>query len=149
MIAVLRAGASWSVVLGMLVLLCTSCHKESRKPVFPARGKVVLKSGAAAEGVLVIFTPTADVDPAKDWPDGFPRATTEKDGTFVLTTYEPGDGIPVGQYAVTMLWTLRDATNKERSGPDKFGGRFANPQKPAWTVTIREGENDLPTFTVP
>jgi hypothetical protein len=121
---------------------------ETRKPVYPTRGKVVDKSGAPAAGVLVIFTPLDETDPAK-WPQGFPRATTEKDGAFVLTTYDAGDGIPAGQYAVTMLWQTPDPQDEERDNPDKFGGRYADPKNPVRKVTIQVGDNELPPIRVP
>ncbi|MBM3994414.1 MAG: carboxypeptidase regulatory-like domain-containing protein [Planctomycetes bacterium] len=133
-------------VLFVAVLFCVSCSREARKPVHPARGKVATKKGAALEGVLVILTPVGNAASETDWPHGFPRATTDKDGAFVLTTYESGDGIPVGEYAVTLLWTPK--MERERAAPDKFGGRYADPKKPTWKVKIVEGENELPTFTV-
>ena len=132
----------------LAIALCTSCNGDTRKPVHPTRGKVVNKNGAAPEGVLVIFTPVGETDAAKNWPHGFPRATTDKDGAFALTTYASDDGIPAGEYIVTMQWTPPVSGNEERDAPDKFGGRYADPKKSTWKVTIIEGNNDLPPFAV-
>ena len=33
-----------------------------------------------------------------------PRSTSGSDGTFQITTYEPGDGAPPGEYAVGITW---------------------------------------------
>jgi hypothetical protein len=87
-------------------------------------------------------------DAAKNWPQGFPRVTTDKDGAFALTTYATDDGIPAGDYVVTMQWTPPLPGERERDAPDKFGGRYADPQKSNWKVTIKEGANDLPPFSV-
>ena len=65
-----------------MVVLCTSCGGQARKPLYPTSGKVMYKKATPADGVLVIFTPVNETDAAKNWPEGFPRATTEKDGAF-------------------------------------------------------------------
>lgn len=129
------------IILLLVVLPCVSCS-DGRKSVHPAHGKVEYQN-KAAEGMLLVFTPVNDA--VNNWPHGFPRATTDKDGTFKVSTYDDGDGIPVGDYVVTITWPQTDGTH-ESVPTDKLGGRHGDPKTSTWKVTIVPGVNELPAF---
>jgi hypothetical protein len=73
-----------------------------RKPVFPVSGQV-LYTGFPAEGAHVYLFPL-DSSELDDWPTGFPRGEVSADGSFVLSTYAPGDGAPAGRYLLMVHW---------------------------------------------
>ncbi|NLF71860.1 MAG: hypothetical protein GX575_22755 [Candidatus Anammoximicrobium sp.] len=79
-----------------LALLLSGCG-GGKADIEPAKGKVVCGSGPVTAGT-VTFVPLGE--PGKDT-DGRPAiGAVGPDGTFVLTTYEDGDGAIVGKHRV-------------------------------------------------
>lgn len=104
----------WFIAVGAFSVLL-GCRKRqrggNRLPCVPARGKVEFR-GPKAQEALVIFHPIgADVARSA----GKPFGRIAEDGSFVVNTYETGDGLPAGQYAVTVIWRI--------PGPDEEPGR--------------------------
>jgi hypothetical protein len=136
----------------VIVFVLTSgfggCRPASRyQPVRLAQASgIVLEGGDPVERVRVVLHP---VNP----PPGqvlLPVATTNEDGIFHLTTYENGDGAPPGDYRVVITCpVLANPQAKGLQPPvDKYKGRYADPEKSPWTVTIEEGVNELEPFIV-
>ena len=117
--------------------------KEQRKPVYPVQGKVFV-GGKPAEKASVIFHPLNDSDPNALRPTG----EVGPDGSFKLSTYTAGDGAPAGDYAVTVSWYEGSSAigGDADSGPDRLGGRYANPQTSGLHAQVREGSNEVPPF---
>ncbi len=67
------------------------------------------------------------------------------DGSVRLSTYESGDGAPLGEYAVTVRWPP-DVTVP--SLEDRLGGAYATAQTSRWKVEITETENRLPEIAI-
>ncbi len=68
-----------------------------------------------------------------------PGATVNLDGTFALSTYEAGDGIPVGEYKLTFQLGRQNMMRARFEGDD-FNGKYIDPDKSEHKVTV--GEND-------
>jgi hypothetical protein len=113
--------------------------KGNRLPVYPARGQVLV-GGKPAKGVFVYLWPasTAGVDAY------CPTGQTDENGTFTLSTYDPGDGAPEGEYAVTADWPVRFNPISNRWEGDQLKGRFADPKGSKVRATISPGPNELP-----
>jgi hypothetical protein len=87
--------------LGILVLL-VECLTSSgcgngRPKLVKVTGKVTL-DGKPLEGAAIVFQPKASGEKA-----AFQRPSTgvtDAQGQFVVRTYEPGDGLPYGEYLV-------------------------------------------------
>jgi len=95
----IRYGVIASIAASLLVVVLVALYsKESRLPVFPVAGKLLLNN-TVAPGAQVIFFPK---DGHPDAPR--PQGTVDQHGNFTLTTYEPGDGAPLGDYLVTVRW---------------------------------------------
>jgi 5-hydroxyisourate hydrolase-like protein (transthyretin family) len=103
----------------------------------------VLVKGKPAAGVKVTFHPQFDMGSVKFTPNG----ETGKDGRFTLNTAAPGDGAPPGDYAVTFE-LMQAATDKRGldTEVDVWKGKYADPAKSSWKVTIKGGDNVLEPF---
>ncbi len=130
------------LVLGSLLLAgAFGCGSSgpSRVPVAPAKGQISY-AGKPIPNALVIFHP---VKGDKDAPK--PRAKVEADGSFVVETYDSKDGAPVGDYAVTVEWWLTSGKGDEPP-TNRLPGRYAKAESSGVTVTIRDGENEIPAI---
>lgn len=65
-------------------------------------------------------------------------ALTAGDGSFSLSTYESGDGVPAGDYSLTFIWGEMNLMNGQYAG-DKLNGKYADAAKSAVTVTVTAG----------
>jgi hypothetical protein len=117
----------------------TGCGRTEadHPPCYPVRGTVTY-NGKPATGAIVRFWP-AGAGPT-DWKVVKPEAMVGEDGSFQLLSYTPGDGAPVGEYAVTVRWSGRDAP----PGPDLLGERFSDPKRPVLKVTVKETGTEVP-----
>jgi len=139
----------------LAALSCASCGPATaRKPTFPVEGKVYWKNDKTpAAQALVVFRPVAD-DRPESWPDGFPRATVGRDGSFKLMTYAEADGAPAGEYAVLVTWprTTAKAPAEDQDpessgdGEDRLQGAYGNHAQPRWTKQVSAGPNDPRDF---
>lgn len=130
----------WATLVLVAVVGCGS--ESGRVPIHPTKGTVTAADGAPAEGALVFLHPVT--------PNGGPNRPNGRvaaDGSFTVTSYEPGDGAPAGDYDMTIVWPVpkpaNDASDDSRAAPDRLKGRFADPKKPVRRVTIAAGRNVL------
>lgn len=108
----------------------------------PVAGTVLVK-GKPAAGVMVTFHPQFDMGSVKFTPNG----QTGKDGRFILSTAAPSDGAPPGEYKVTfeLLRTTADKRGLDTE-VDQWKGKYADPEKSDFKVTIQKGDNALEAF---
>ncbi len=135
--------AAW-LLCAVAAVALTSCSRNAERiPVFPVSGTLTYQSSPAT-GALVAFHAVDSPLPGALQPNG----KVADDGTFQLTTYESGDGAPVGTYAVTVFWPEPPASPVEApdSGPDRFRGRYLDPKTSTWRVNVTEGTNVLEPF---
>ena len=138
-------------VLALLsVVPLVGCSRGPR--LHPVEGKVLWR-GKPASGARVIFHPVSDT-PNLPQPSGL----VGDDGSFHLRTYiqesrDAEDGAPPGEYKVTFDWSdvspaaaSADRNDEAAQPTDKLGGRYADPNRSAFRVTVKEGDNALPPF---
>lgn len=98
-LAILAFGSCWG---------CGPAGGETRTALIPAKGTVTYKGQPVSKGV-VTFTPDGYGRPAE--------GPLQPDGTFVLSTHQPGDGVVPGHHRVTVTETgiksPRDALAKK------------------------------------
>lgn len=112
----------------------------------PVRGKVVYQ-GKPAVGFQVAFQPMEQWD----GPRFAPSATTDENGEFQLQSYQPGDGAPAREYAITFQKLERvpsDDPDDPQPPIDRLRGQFSNPRASPFRVTVQEGENVLEPFVL-
>jgi hypothetical protein len=97
---------------------------------------------------VVILRPQGEANPA-EWSAGFPRANVASDGAFRVGTYADDDGAPQGDYAILITWVAADPQNEEASGPDRLGGRYADPANSKLTAKVEARPTELPPIKLP
>ncbi len=128
------------------ILVCASClailsgcnqRPSWQADVYPTSG-VIKVNGQGAENAIVLlhFRGTTP-----DKRESIPWGLVNSEGAYSITTYNRGDGAPLGEYAVTLYWP---SNPKEPSSPDRLKGVFLDPERPLNTVTITKGKNVIP-----
>jgi len=138
-------------LLALAALIMPGCGEDEghRFPVHPTGGKVTL-GGKPVAKAIVRFHPT---DPATvkipDGKQGLPvvlTTETDADGAFTLSTYLADDGIPAGDYKVTVAIGLNESDVENGDGaPSSRAPTVANiyrdPASTPLKATVKPGEN--------
>lgn len=110
----------------------------------PVSGIVMLK-GKPAAGIRLTFHPQFDIGKTKYQPQG----ETGSDGKFTLSTGEPFNGAPAGEYIVTFEKPEIESAKKSNyleTEIDAFRGKYSDPAQSRWKVTVKRGEPELQPF---
>jgi hypothetical protein len=108
----------------------------------PVHGKVLV-DGEPVKGIWVKLHSHDELRPAL-----LPKAQTDADGTFKITTYIGGDGAPQGHYKVTVEWLTFQPVGGRWVGPNKVDNKFSNMKTSPFEVTVGSEPVTLPTFEV-
>jgi hypothetical protein len=127
------------IALGAVVL--GGCGEGISVPSTAPVSGVVKYKGKPLQGIRVTLHPQAETAKAAFIPSG----QTGPDGKFTLSTGAPGNGAPPGSYLVTFEKPEIGSAAVETE-IDAFGGKYSDPSKSKWTITIQQGENSLPPF---
>ena len=121
----------------LTLAVCAGCGEEDWKAqTQPAEGHVTI-NGEPPEGALVHLYPAGeqiDIRGSRPW------GMVEADGSYTLSTYEPGDGAPVGEYIFTITWPVDPSTP---SPTDRLGYAYSRPEQSEHRVTVVEGESEV------
>jgi hypothetical protein len=151
-----------TALLGLVVLavLASSCGRGPR--CYPVHGQVFV-GGQPATGALVVFVPVSPPGGAGGAATGRkiqarpePTATVGADGSFTLSTYDPGsrttqDGAPPGKYDVSIVWLPDNAEEVAKAdpkgeAPDRLQGHYSNAAKSGLHAEVQEGPTEVPPF---
>ena len=110
----------------------------------PVSGVVKYK-GKPLQGIRVTLHHQSEASK----PNFIPTGQTGPDGKFILSTGAPGNGAPPGSYLVT--FEKPEIGSPAKTGYveteiDAFGGKYSDPAKSKWTITIEKGDNSLQPF---
>lgn len=138
-----RSQTAHALLLGLTVAFaCVGCGGEDwQAATYPARGKITI-NGEPPAGAVVELHSTGE---QPDMRNSRPWAVVQEDGSFSLSTYETGDGAPPGDYKVVVRWPP-DVT--QPSLVDRLSGAYSSSERSRWTVSITEGENDVPPIEI-
>lgn len=138
----------WSHVAAALLATAflAGCSRPLGPPCFPVRGRVTRDGKPLAE-VMVVMHPLAPPDQPFPLPLGF----TDSNGIFQMQTLQPGDGAPLGTYAITLeLRALRRAGEESmRDGKNLLPPRYATPKDTPLRYTVVAGANEVPAIALP
>ena len=108
------------LTLGLVVVASAGCSSgDNQVAVRPVTGQVIY-DGKPAAGVQVFLVSTNAGRPKGAAIN--PHAVTGPDGKFEITTYEPGDGAPEGNYKAVLHWPVEDSEAEEP--PDRLFGWY-------------------------
>ncbi|MFO0918602.1 MAG: carboxypeptidase-like regulatory domain-containing protein [Planctomycetaceae bacterium] len=134
------------------VLLAVGCGGSGKNDVSEARLKS-MAGGALKKTVPVSGAVTVDGSPAKgvniyltkvEGGEQVNFVRTDADGKYAWSTNLPNDGVEPGQYIVTFKYVPKSKKN-EQLGEDLFKGKYANPTKSEYKLTV---EADQPQTDV-
>lgn len=72
-------------------------------------------------------------------------AYTQPDGSFVISTYEKGDGVPPGDYKLTFQWGKYNLFNGQYTG-DKFEGKYEDIESSEFAINVVSDPIDMGTI---
>lgn len=141
-----------AVTMAGLALVAVGCG--DRLPTVPVTGSVQV-DGKPAAGVQVVLHPVDAADPRLA--NLRPTGRTEADGSYRIGTYQMADGAPVAAYRITAEWfaggpatttsvTADPEANAAATQTDRFGGRFADPEKSALKVSVGRPSSSIPVI---
>jgi len=108
--------------LGLLSLSFVGCGGGSKLPCVPATCAITV-DGEPFGPATAIFR-RVDAKPT----DRSTSGDIEKNGIGKLSTYKVGDGIPVGEYKVTVV--------AGGLGPSRIAGTYSNPEKSPLKIQV-------------
>jgi hypothetical protein len=138
-----KLGRAMRRIAAFLLCLClVSCegnNKYGDYPPYPVSGQVLMNGKPAARVNLAFY-----LDGYKGEKSIVPQGATDDEGRFVLSTYDPNDGAPAGDYHVVAKW--KPSGGGSRSSEDKLNGKYSNFQTTTLTAHVEKGKNELKPF---
>jgi hypothetical protein len=131
----IRGKHAVAVVLASLVA-ATAWSAFDRAHVLPVTGTLRV-FGQSAGGVVLTLHPI--YDRGGDAPR--PRGRVDETGRIEWTTYERGDGLPPGEYAVTAVWHQPAVANiGDPPDAQSIAACYARPETSPLRITVTEDE---------
>lgn len=126
----------WLPVL-LLFLFLTGCSSSGGSATcYPLKGTVLYQKQPLEEAQITLHPVSGTITP-------LPTAITNKDGSFVVTTWSADDGAPEGDYTVTVTWKqlVLQGEEKTRSGKNLLPAIYSDPKRTPLKCKIQAGEN--------
>ncbi len=106
--------------VGAALLLCGCSDGVKREPVFPVSGKLTFK-GKPMSGAHIDFLPLNNPKP-----EVVAGGIATEDGSYQLSSYDPNDGSPAGEFIVTIVWPKQGpAIDEFGTLPDQLKGAYS------------------------
>lgn len=120
-----------------LLFSCSSPEEPFTKKTYPVKGKIMVDGKEPGSPLQIACHNTGEIDTEHPTASG---CISNTDGTFELSTYTTGDGIPPGDYTLTFIWKKFDLMSRSYGGPDKLKKRYDKPEKSKIKFSVVEGE---------
>lgn len=115
---------------GLMVLVLPGCGPRLET----VRGKAVLANGQPATGSQVVFEGEFEGKPITA------RGDVREDGTFEMSTYAPGDGVPPGKYRVQV--NPPPVVNADAPASIPFSSKYLNFQTSGLEFEVKSGQTN-------
>jgi hypothetical protein len=122
------------LVPAALVVCSYGCSGANRANV---TGKVVRADGVPLVGATVVAR--------SDETGKSARGITNANGSYELSTVEPGDGVVPGEYSVMVIENRGRPDNMK---PPTISDKFADPSRSGLTFSVQAGEDKVFDITV-
>ena len=112
--------AALALGVGAALLLCGCSDGSRRDPIFPVSGRLTFK-GKPMSGAHIDFLPLNNPKP-----ELVAGGIAGDDGAYRLSSYDPDDGSPAGEFIVTIVWPKAGPPLDEAGTlPDQLKGVYA------------------------
>ncbi len=115
---------------------CAEEQKPFRKAVVPVKGRITVDGKPPSSPIKIDCHATGPADAQHPTSSA---CITAPDGSFALSTYEDGDGVPEGDYALTFFWGDFNLVSMNYGGKDKLNRRYAKPADSPTKFTAKDG----------
>jgi len=135
-----------STVAIVVLLVLAGCGRSGppRAATNPTTGSITYQ-GQPIVGAFLALPPKAGA--AGDVPTA--TAVVRPDGKFAVTTYDTGDGVPEGDYVVTVQWRKATKSGGEFvPGPNLLPAKYTRPESSDVVVHVASGTNELPPIVL-
>ncbi len=129
-----------TVAIAVLFVLA-GCGRSGppRVETNPTKGSITYQ-GQPIGGAFLALHPKSGA--AADAPTS--TAVVQPDGKFAVTTYEAGDGVPEGDYVVTVQWRKATKSGGEFvPGPNLLPAKYSRPESSDIVIHVASGANEL------
>jgi hypothetical protein len=139
-------GSTIGVTCTLLFASFGGCSKpkDPWEIMYPANGQVTFKGRPISDAELTFFPED------KSYPDSVrPKAKTTADGTFVAWTNAQGDGVPAGNYKVTIVHN-EVSVSKDTivAKPNDLPIKYSKRDTTDIQVQIASGKNAIPAIAL-
>ena len=128
-----------ALAAGCLLLVLAGCSAEEkpfRKVVVPVKGRITVDGMAPSTPIKIDCHNTGAAD--KEHPSASSGLTGDN-GEFALSTYETGDGVPEGEYALTYFWGQFNLVSMSYGGKDQLKRKYLKPDDSITKFTAKDG----------
>lgn len=145
------SGLAQSTAAVLLFAICcsiSSCRKSEepyRKETIPVIGRITVDGQPPGSPLQIVCHPEGEMD--KEHPS-VTQAISADDGSFALSTYETGDGVPPGQYLLTIQWQQFSTFSMSYGGPDKLNNRYDDPATSEYKIAVESGQEPIDLGTL-
>ena len=137
------------LVCSAFALFLTGCgSREAGTPVVQVKGQVNFE-GRPIPGAIVTLHPTASSSSSGANGSSFvvtPFGVVSEDGTFQLTTRQPADGAPEGEYYVTISWPTKGSDSDATY--EQLPPKYQVAQSSGLKVKVTAGQRELDPITL-
>jgi hypothetical protein len=124
----------WSLVIGHSCLVLLGLAGCGGPRLYPVHGKVTWENGAEASELVGGLVICESVDGRVG-----ARGDIEKDGSFRLSTYKPGDGVLPGKHRVAVV----EYSPREPPPPPTIDRMFSSIEESGLEINIERTTNDV------
>src|SRR5262245_4042273 len=119
----------------LLLFAAAGCGRK----LYPVHGKVAFPDGTPLDGGLVVFEQQQEGESPV-----MARGDIHTDGSYKLSTFRPGDGVPAGKYRVLISpkTDLNDVDGPRKPSP--FDPRYMAFDTSGLEFEVQAGENEFP-----
>ncbi|MBX3437837.1 MAG: hypothetical protein KF861_10125 [Planctomycetaceae bacterium] len=144
-----HVGVAVCLIAAHVFVGCSKPERPKTEPTFPVSGTVTI-DGKPTPGVKVWMFKEAEAPGYVDPVLGAPHmGETGADGKFQITTYNTGDGAPVGDYVFGFFWqgnpkvvpfAIPDEVPVDRAAAG-FNRKYGDPTRTGIKVKVEEGKS--------
>jgi hypothetical protein len=129
----------------LLSVVCGCSKSEVKVPVVPVTGSIKVGNEIPVGAQVVLHAKGHSL------PSGVsPTGRVAEDGTFKLSIYGAGEGVPAGDYVATVQWykIVKGEEGGTISGPNVIPEKFGNPATSPLLVTVKNEPTQLEPFLI-